>query len=271
MQINSSEFRGFQLLAVTYAQLNKKTEALNAGRQALALAPENTMMQVFLGSLEADAGLNADAKQRFQKALGYQLNAREAFRAHKELARVLDKLGEYDQVFPHLHAAGTLSGSLPEYSTQDATLIPNMIKANKASFARELMARWSGTDFAQDQPAPTFLIGFYRSGTTLTQEVLGAHPDVFVADEADFVWAMQRELHQMDKSNAGTVEKLRLLDLAGVKHLRDFYWNRVRHGMGRVRQRCSWINCHEHRPWLINCIFPMPKWFWPRAIRVMSV
>jgi len=220
------------------------------------------MMQVFLGSLEADAGLNDDAKHRFEKALSLPLNVREEFRAHKELARVLDKLSEYDQVFSHLHAAGTLSASLPEYSSQDAALIPNMLKANKAGFGRELMARWSGTDFAQDQPAPTFLIGFYRSGTTLTQEVLGAHPDVFVADEVDFVWAMQRELHQMDKSNTSTVEKLRRLDLLGVKHLRDFYWNRVRQRYGHsIGQRVfvDKFTMNTIDLGFINCIFPDSK------------
>jgi tetratricopeptide (TPR) repeat protein len=262
VQINSSEFRGFQLLAVTYSQLNNKTEAIKAGRQALELAPENTMMQILLGSLEADAGQNESAKSRLEKALVCPLNAREEFRAHKELARVLDKLGEYDQVFAHLHAAAKLTGSLPEYSTQDAALIPNMLKANKAGFKRELMARWSGTEFPQDQPAPTFLIGFFRSGTTLTQEVLAAHPDVFVADEADLVWAMQRELQQMNRSNASMVEKLKQLDLAGVMHLREFYWSRAKQRYGdAIGQRVfvDKFTLNTIDLGLINCIFPDAK------------
>jgi len=100
VEINGTGFRGLQLLAVTLAQLNKKSEALDAGRQALALAPDNTMMQVLLASLEADAGLNGEARRRLETVLNGQPNAREAFRARKEMARVLDKLQEYDQVFP---------------------------------------------------------------------------------------------------------------------------------------------------------------------------
>lgn len=262
VQINGSEARGFQLLALTFSQLNRTADALNAGRQALELAPENTMMQILQGSLEADAKLYDAARQRLEKVLRNPLEAREEFRVHKELARILDKLGEYDQVFSHLHASAGLSRSLPEISAQDAALIPNMLKTNKAEFDRQLLSRWSGTTFPQDQPAPTFLIGFMRSGTTLTQEVLGAHPDVFVADEADFIWAMHRELHQMNRSNASPVEKLRQLDLSGVMHLREFYWNRVRKRFGdSIGQRMfvDKFTMNTIDLGLINYIFPDAK------------
>lgn len=262
VQINVSEFRGFQLLAVTQAQLNKKSEALDSGRQALALAPDNIMMQVLMASLEADAGLNDDARRRLESSLGSKPNAREGFRAHKELARVLDKLKAYDQVFPHLQAAAHLSASLPEYSQQNLALLPNMLKTNTASFDRELMSRWSGSEFPQDLPAPIFLIGFFRSGTTLTQEVLGAHPDVLVADEADFVWAMQRELQQMDRSNTGIADKLRKLDFAGVLRLREAYWRQARgrfgDGIGQ-RRLLDKFTLNTIDLGLINCVFPDAK------------
>lgn len=259
VETDPSEFRGQQLLAVTYAQLNRKPEALLAGEQALMLAPENHMMQVFLGSLEADAGRNELALQRLQRVLAEQPNAREAFRAHKELARVLDKLGKYEQVFAHLHAASGVSRALPEYTQQDASLIPNMLKANQAGFDHPLLNRWAGTGFPVSQPAPNFVVGFMRSGTTLTQEVLDAHPDVFVADEIDFVSAMKRELHNMDRSGASTAEKLRHLDLSGVLHLREFYWTRVRDRFGDAIGQRLFIDKFTMNTvdlGLINCVFP---------------
>lgn len=259
VEVNPSEFRGHQLLAVTYAQLNRKKEALAAGEQALTISPQNHMMQVFQGSLEADAGKNEVARERLQNVLAAQPNAREAFRAHKELARVLDKLKQYDQVFEHLHASSALSRSLPEYTQQDANLIPNMLKANQAGFHRKLLSRWMGTEFPLDQPAPNFVLGFMRSGTTLTQEVLDAHPDVFVADEIDFVSAMKRELHERYRSNVSTAEKLDRLDLAGVLHLRRFYWKRVREQFGDTIGQRLFVDKFTMNTvdlGLINCVFP---------------
>lgn len=257
VEINGTEFRGLQLLAVTLAQLNKKSEALDAGRQALALAPDNTMMQVLLASLEADAGLNEEARRRLETVLNGQPNAREAFRARKEMARVLDKLQEYDQAFSHLHASAQLSASLPEYSQQNRALLPDLIRANQAGFDRELMGRWSGTAFPQ--PAPVFLVGFFRSGTTLTQEVLGVHADVFVADETDFVWAMQREIQHMDGSGDSLPDKLRKLDLAGILRLREFYWKRVRDRFGDSigeRRLVDKFTMNTLELGLINTVFP---------------
>jgi len=262
VQINDTDVRGFQLLTLTYSQLNKTSDALAAGQRALELDPENSMMHILQGSLEADAGLNAAAKLRLEDVLTYELTAREEFRAHKELARVLDKLGEYDQVFPHLHASAGFSSALPEISRQNTAFVPSMLKANKLGFDRELLSRWSGTAFPQELPAPTFLVGFMRSGTTLTQEVLDAHPGVFVADEADFIWAVHRELHQMDKSKGGTAEKLGRLDLAGVIHLREFYWNRVRQRFGDSigdRLLVDKFTMNTIDLGLINFIFPDAK------------
>lgn len=257
--IANSDFRGFQLLAVTCSQLNKTDEALVAGRRALELDPENSMMHILQASLEADAGMNSAAKSRLEDVLTYELTAREEFRAHKELARVLDKLGEYDQVFPHLHASAGFSRALPEVTRQNKALIPQMLKTNRTGFDRELLGRWSGTGFPNNQRPLTFLVGFMRSGTTLTQEVLDAHPGVLVADEADFVWAMHRELHSMDKSNASTAEKLRRLDLADILHLREYYWSRVRQRFGDSlgdRMLVDKFTMNTIDLGLINFIFP---------------
>jgi len=103
VQINPGQLRGYQLLALTYSRLNQKKPALAAGRQALKLAPNSAVLSILLATLEAADGLNQEAKQRLEKVLQNSLlTTEERFRANKELARILDKLGQYDQVFPHL-------------------------------------------------------------------------------------------------------------------------------------------------------------------------
>ncbi|MEN9437454.1 MAG: hypothetical protein RIR09_2109, partial [Pseudomonadota bacterium] len=103
--INSADTRIHPLLALTYSQLNRTAEALVAVKRALELDPENSMLHILQASLETDAGQSASAKLRLEDVLSYELTAQEEFRAHKELARALDKLGDYEQAFSHLHAA----------------------------------------------------------------------------------------------------------------------------------------------------------------------
>ncbi|MDT4291328.1 sulfotransferase [Methylomonas sp. MO1] len=263
VQINPGQLRGYQLLALTYSRLNQKKPALAAGRQALKLAPNSAVLSILLATLEAADGLNQEAKQRLEKVLqNALLTTEERFRANKELARILDKLGQYDQVFPHLHAAAEQAPRLPEVKRQDASLVPKMLETHKTEFDSELLGRWTHTEFPADQPAPVFLLGFMRTGTTLTQEVLAAHPEIFVADETDLVISMAKELKRMSNGQGHVAEQLRKLDLAGVQHLRAFYWHRARALYGDkigTRLLLDKTTMNTIDLGLINCIFPDAK------------
>ncbi|CAD6880060.1 hypothetical protein [Methylomonas albis] len=263
VQINPGQLRGYQLLALTYSRLNLKKPALAAGRQALKLAPNSAVLAILLATLEAADGLNQEAKQRLEKVLQNPLlTAEERFRANKELARILDKLGQYDQVFAHLHAAAEVAPRLPEVKRQNASLVPKMLESHKTEFDRDLLGRWANTEFPADQPAPVFLLGFMRTGTTLTQEVLASHPEMFVADETDLIASVTKELNRLSNGQGSLAEQLRKLDLAGVLQLRAFYWNRARALYGDkigTRLLLDKTTMNTIDLGLINYIFPDAK------------
>ncbi|NOT83356.1 MAG: tetratricopeptide repeat protein [Methylococcaceae bacterium] len=263
VQINPNLVRGYQLLALTHSRLNQKKSALAAGRKALQLAPDSTVLAILLASLESAEGLMAEAKRRLEKVLQKTtLTPEEKFRAHKELARSLDKLGEFDQVFTHLQASADISPHLSAVSNQDANLVPQMLATHKTEFDRDLLGRWSTATFPPNQPAPVFLLGFMRTGTTLTQEVLGAHPGVFVADETDLVIATVKELARLSTHQGSVAEQLRKLDWVGVLHLRDFYWTQARALYGnKIESRLLLDKTTMNTLDLgfINCIFPDAK------------
>ncbi|BBA32332.1 sulfotransferase [Methylocaldum marinum] len=263
VRIDGSNVRGFQLLALAYSRLNRTKSALSAGRRAVKLAPHSAVLQILLATLEAAEGAREEARLRLEKVLKGFPTPEEKFRAHKELARILDKLKAFDQVFAHLHAAAEVSGLLPEVRKQDAALVPNLIRTYTDGFTANLLGRWSGTGFPRnDRAPPVFLVGFMRSGTTLTQEVLDAHPDVFVADETDLMVALRKELDLMAGTPGTTPEQLAKLDLAGVLHLRRFYWNRARALFGNEADRPVFVDKTTMNTidlGLINCIFPDAK------------
>lgn len=263
VQINPSVVRGFQLLALSHSRLNQKKLALVAGRQALKLAPDNAMLAILLATLEIADGQTELARQRLEKVLQNPLlKPEEKFRAHKELARVLDKLQVSEQVFTHLHAAASVSPRLPEVQRQDANLVPNMLDTYKTDFTPELLGKWKNADFPAEHAAPVFLLGFMRTGTTLTQEVLGAHPDIFVADETDLIMATANELKRMINQQGTIPQLLEQLDWEGVLHLRTFYWQRARALFGdKIGDRLflDKTTMNSIDIGLINCLFPDAK------------
>lgn len=207
-------------------------------------------------------GFDAAALRLQAVVANLDASARERYRAYKELARVLDKLRRYDEVFPALAAAAAYIPQLPEFAKQSRNVIPDLLRANLQGYDAELLARWSGVSFDDVRAAPVFVIGFMRSGTTLMQEVLDAHPDVLVADEANFIWAIQDELHKADRSNGSTADKLRNLDRGGIERLRQSYWRRVEGRFGAALSGKVFVDKFTMNTLdigLINTIFPDAK------------
>jgi len=225
----------------------------------LALNPDQTMMQVLQASLEADAGRLEDADRRLAGLLAQDLPDRESFNAHKESARVADGLGRYAEVFPHLKSAAEVAGRLPEWRGQDRSLIPRLIAANTGAYTEQDLGRWSGAGLPRPPAVHAFVIGFFRCGTTLTQEVLAAHPDVFVADEATLIWRVQQALHQRDPGPDPIAVKLKRLDPEGVACLRAVYWEAVSGLYGAEAQRPVFVDKYTMNTLdlgLINTLFP---------------
>jgi tetratricopeptide (TPR) repeat protein len=260
--IAPQDARVHQQVAVAASMTNRRDEAVLSCAEALRRTPEDPMLKVLMSSLLADAGRLHEALDGLQALIASDPPARAAFRAHKEAARVLDKLGRFDRVFSHLHASARLGPDLPEYSSQPASALTGMIAANRAGFDRTSMGRWSATAFAAESPPPVFLVGFFRSGTTLTQSVLDAHPGVFVADEVPLVWAVQRELHRLDPLPGDTAAKLRRLDAAGIGRLRAYYWQQVHDRFGNAvdnRVLVDKFTMNTIDLGLMNTVFPDSK------------
>jgi Tfp pilus assembly protein PilF len=262
VQINKKDIHGFQILAHTYSRLNKNELALSASKQAIKKAPKNAILNIQQATLEARTGQYETAMKRLQSVLENPASDEEQFRAHKELAVILDKTGQYNQVFSHLNQSAELSVLLPEVKKQNKAFVPDMLKAYTSSFDRKLLHRRTAIEFKQSQPAPVFLIGFLRSGTTLTQEVLDTHPEVFISDETDLVAVMREELNKISHGKGNAPEQLRNADLNTLEHLRNFYWDRAKNRYGQEMSGKLFIDKTTMNTFdigLINCVFPEAK------------
>ncbi len=260
VKIDSRVVKAYQLMALAYMRLNKKKPALSAAKQALDKAPDSAMLMILVATLEINAGQLEKALIKLERVLSRPLiSTEEKFRAHKEAARALDKSRQYAQVFRHLHAAGEVAPQLPEVKKLDAGLVPGFLQKYKTEFTRDVFLQRQGALF--DDAAPVFVLGFMRTGTTLTQEVLAAHGDVFVADESDLLSSAVKVLKdrvQWDSRQTVT-ENLASLTADDIRELRSFYWQKARNLFGDVFNNKVFVdkttmNCIDIG--FINVIFP---------------
>lgn len=146
--------------------------------------------------------------------------------AYAKLGRHWDKAGELDSAWQAFVAGNTL------LADQKPKLAPSVYGRQQIELLQERLGKarwqtWTPTPGA-DSPAPVFLVGFPRSGTTLLERMLAMHPKVSQLDEKD-------TLRDALSLVGGTPEQraLERWDNATLERLRASYWRNVEHFLGR--------------------------------------
>ena len=105
--------------------------------------------------------------------------------------QALDRLGRCDEAGPCFQRANTAAAATLAARRIDADAWPAAVARARAATSRALASAGPPAD---DGPSPTFVLGFPRSGTTLTESVLAAHPATRCSDEAPWLEQALRSL-----------------------------------------------------------------------------
>jgi len=103
-------------------------------------------------------------------------------RAHL-MAQLLEGVGRYDDAFEtytRMNELRSAEGPPPE---PRAERYRSMIRDRLAATTEEWVAPWRAQTNPDSRPAPVFLVGFPRSGTTLLDTMLMGHPAIEVLEE----------------------------------------------------------------------------------------
>jgi Flp pilus assembly protein TadD len=141
------------------------------------------------------------------------------------LAKSLDALGRFDEAFEALtnaHASqlAHLKLTAPLAALQGA---PTLSIADHSCDPQDL-ARWDQADAPTAEASPIFIVGFPRSGTTLLELALDAHPDLKSIDEQPF---LQNALVDILAQHIRYPEELAKLSAAQLAGIRASYWART--------------------------------------------
>jgi Flp pilus assembly protein TadD len=166
-------------LSVALTDLGRLNEAREAAERAIALAPREPLHFRQLGDVRKYVAgdpyltaLEALSMDEASLAVGKQIDL------HFALAKAHADLGRPDDEFRRLLAGNKLKRSRINYNE---TFVLDELDRTQQVFSSEFMraARRSGEPSAM----PIFIIGMPRSGTTLIEQILASHPEVFGAGE----------------------------------------------------------------------------------------
>ena len=223
---------GWAGLAATARDCGDWNEARTAAARAVAIDPREPRAIQALAAAEFREGLLDSAERRLRQALASPGLLPRAFRASMLglLGDILDRQDKTADAFACYGAANQERRS--NYAARRSTL-------NMAAVVRDLMACFDST-YARDWTPPissgpddagaeghVFLLGFPRSGTTVLEQVLAAHPDVTTLEESDVLDAPAEKF----LCDAAGLARLTSLQGEALATLRREYWNGVRrHG-----------------------------------------
>ena len=180
----SSNFAGaHHNLALILKEKGRLDEAIRAEKRAIRLTPRNTSYYEHLGVLRPFA-----AGDRYIRALedmaadGASLSATERVHLHFALAKAYDDTGRFENAFMQLSAGNRLMRLQTAY---DEAAALGRMDSTCQLFTPDFIKGHQG--MGDPSPLPVFIVGMPRSGTTLIEQILASHPEVFGAGELNLL------------------------------------------------------------------------------------
>ncbi|MGI9264387.1 MAG: tetratricopeptide repeat-containing sulfotransferase family protein [Gammaproteobacteria bacterium] len=198
---------------------NRLDEAELCTSRALQMDPGNETAQMTRAALDRRNGKNLEAAQRLRNLIPEIGNPTNRSIACNQLGQCLEGEANWDEAFSAFTESNRIlkkhhPGSRPEprgpHGMQTLARIHEWLMGNP-------VAGWKERD-TRNGDRVAFLVGFPRSGTTLLDHMLGAHPDVEVLEEK----SLFSFLHQ-DWVEPGVLEALADVNEAQIDDARAIY------------------------------------------------
>ena len=113
---------------------------------------------------------------------------------HLARAEIWHQAGLPDMAFAHLKAGNDLIAAARPFQGEAFHALVNELIS---------ISGWPSVQSAEAGPAPLFVIGQPRSGTTLVEQILASHPDVDATDELSFMGHCGADLQREGGYKAG--------------------------------------------------------------------
>ena len=228
-----------------YEVLGDYETARDAAAQALEVSPGHerallTLIRIDLRRTKPDDATLRDwlaDLQRVAKTGNLHLRGL----AFELITDVNEKLADYPAAFvaiTHINETDRAARRqlLPNPQQRQGYL--NSLEVIAGAITPELARRWDEQCPDDGIPSPSFLVGIPRSGTTMTERALGAHPLIRSIEERPTFEACKAQMPKLVGAYALQTRPLaELFDALSTKQitsLRAFYWEQVRREIGPV-------------------------------------
>lgn len=243
VQLEPDSAEAHALLGEILHSLRRRDQAVAALRKALEIEPACPDAILLLARMHADAREDEQAEALLKRLTDApSVHPDHHYQALHLLGTIQERRGAFDLAFETHHRANRAVATLPLARTQAQGGRIDRAPGYLPDHAPDIYRRWGAHRVEDGLPAPVFLVGFVRSGTTMTEQILNAHPRVESTDEQNFTEALYHRACAMvgatAEEDAGFLDRLDALTDAQLTELRQEYWSMVRAEIGPDAGSC---------------------------------
>ena len=240
---------GIIALADALGTLGRNSEAEAYYRRAQALgAPLSVVLFGIANGRKQIADHNIlDEIDTALAAAGEANNAR----LHYAAAKVSMDLRLTDRAWSHLVAANANAGrfDIAKYTTEIDTMI--------ALFNRPFMASRQGLGSPSERPV--FIVGMPRSGTSLTEQILSSHPQVYGAGELTYMHTIANKLFYSLGVREIFADQVRAMNPARAEAFATEYLGKIEFFSKTAPRVTDKMPHNFHMVGLIGLLFPKAR------------
>lgn len=226
--------------------------ALKLIQPLLESGVENERLALVFALLARPLDLRAKAIEMLEKIIDACVLKKANLRAvHFQLGQLYDELERFDMAFSHFELANSLMPACndPEKSLYEMDRVMHVC-------TRQFFQR--ATTSGQHAESPIFIIGMPRSGTTLTEQILASHPDIYGGGER---WDIPEIVDQLSITNKGEsyLDRLSSMDESLLTRYANDYLNKVAVSAGSAKRITDKLPHNFMHLGLIALLFPKAR------------
>lgn len=205
LDIDPQSAESFVVLADSSADIGRFTEAQDLLERAISIEPESPEAWAGIARLRKMTQSDAAWLAQAQRIAGRPLPARREVPLRYAIGKYFDDVKDFEQAFLHFQRANELTKlrRAKHDRLQLTQVVDRIIQSYDTNGLEEPRID------AHESPRPVFIVGMLRSGTTLAEQILASHPDVFAAGELTY-WSTASAAHQTSALEAparGTMQR----------------------------------------------------------------
>lgn len=208
-------------LASLLEETNRLEEAAAMAERCLAIDADHPFANLVAAKCERRQDRKGDAIVRLERIMDADLPDALERDICFELVRLHDQEGAPDAAFATCQRGNRLAGAISLRDGADGGRFLGQVEKIAAAFTKPWVESWTGAVPGVD-PAPVFLIGFPRSGTTLLDQILDSHPGLATVEERP---ALEGLIEGLEGRPGGYPDSLAGLGPEDLEGLRRTYFD----------------------------------------------